>query len=155
MSSKKPKTISYRGYLEVRELDGTTAFAAIERILQSPDLQKRCSEQRELRKIITQLRRAGLLREKLNVPQHHAGAMMKQPPVPPDWLTLARNADYLSKLPKRVPAGRVLIHNHVKPTRRLGSRGFRAWLAAEDTPGIEACDCGWCPEFERHFRASR
>ena len=37
--------------------------------------------------------------------------------------------DYLFKIPIRVPAGQVVVHNHVRPTRRLGSRGFRAWLA--------------------------
>jgi len=30
------------------------------------------------------------------------------------------------KLPKGVPSGWVLVHNTVRPTRRLGSRGFRA-----------------------------
>src|SRR5207244_11775250 len=35
---------------------------------------------------------------------------------------------YVRKLPAVVPAGRVLVHNSVGPTRRLGSRGFRTWL---------------------------
>jgi hypothetical protein len=36
--------------------------------------------------------------------------------------------EYLTTRPRTVPAGRFLVHNHIRPTRRLGSRGFRAWL---------------------------
>ena len=57
---------------------------------------------------------------------------------------------YLSELPDVVPDGMILVHNHVKPTRRLGSRGFRAWLSAPD-PQLEICGCGWAPELGRHF----
>jgi hypothetical protein len=42
--------------------------------------------------------------------------------------------DYLFSLPKsgEIPAGQVVVHNEVSPTRRLGSRGFRAWLQSPD-----------------------
>jgi hypothetical protein len=32
--------------------------------------------------------------------------------------------DYLSKLPDAIPPGRILVHNSVRPTKRLGHRGF-------------------------------
>lgn len=62
---------------------------------------------------------------------------------------------YLSTLPAReeVAAGQVLVHNHVRPTLRIGSRGFRAWLEA---PGerLAACDCGWAAELGIHYRVA-
>ena len=58
--------------------------------------------------------------------------------------------EYLSKLPAEIPPGRILVHNHVQPSRNLGSRGFRAWLGQ---PGAwtEACGCGWAPELGTHY----
>ncbi len=56
-----------------------------------------------------------------------------------------REVDYLARLPKAVPDGRLLVHNHVRPSRRLGERGFRAWLTS-DAGGSEPGDCGWAPE---------
>ena len=41
--------------------------------------------------------------------------------------------EYLDRLPTAVPLNRVLVHNTVRPTRRLGSRGFRAWLSCPDS----------------------
>ena len=58
----------------------------------------------------------------------------------------------LRRIPDTVPAGQVVVHNHVTPTRHPGSRGFRAWLAAPDPDRLEACDCGWAPELGQHFR---
>jgi hypothetical protein len=59
---------------------------------------------------------------------------------------------YLTKLPDRLPPGdAVLVHNHVWPTQRLGSRGFRAWLQPR-TAEIEPCACGWAPELGEHFQ---
>lgn len=60
---------------------------------------------------------------------------------------------YLFEMPKTVLPGLVLVHNHIRPTRRLNSRGFRAWLQADDDLSrIEVCDCGWAPELGQHFR---
>jgi hypothetical protein len=60
--------------------------------------------------------------------------------------------EYLTELPASVPwDGTVLVHNTVTPTRRLGKRGFQAWLQAPDI-GIESCPCGWAPELGPHFR---
>jgi hypothetical protein len=60
-------------------------------------------------------------------------------------------AEHLVKLPASIPPGRVLVHNSVRPTRRLGSRGFRAWLA-DPADRYEPCDCGWASELGEHHR---
>lgn len=65
------------------------------------------------------------------------------PPPPPKT--------YLTRLPAEVPAGLVLVHNSVRPTRRLGSRGFRAWLT-EPGDRLVRCDCGWASELGAHYR---
>ena len=63
--------------------------------------------------------------------------------------------EYLQKLPDSIPANKVLVHNSVRPTRRLGARGFRAWLSPKDREGLKLCDCGWAPELGQHFRVLR
>jgi hypothetical protein len=62
---------------------------------------------------------------------------------------------YLEALPSAIPTGRVLVHNFVRPTRRLGSRGFRAWLDSADRADLVRCECGWAPELGEHFRVGR
>ena len=62
----------------------------------------------------------------------------------------ARRA-YLTRLPAAIPPGKVLVHNHVQPTRRLGWRGFRAWLADLDADRLVPCACGWAPELGAHY----
>src|SRR5262249_19140819 len=42
---------------------------------------------------------------------------------------------YLSRIPASVPPGSILVHNHLQPTRRLGWRGFGAWLDRLAAPG--------------------
>jgi hypothetical protein len=54
-------------------------------------------------------------------------------------------------MPKIIPADRALVHNTVRPSRRLGSRGFRAWLQPHDA-ALELCDCGWAGELGMHYR---
>jgi hypothetical protein len=66
-------------------------------------------------------------------------------------LVVRRGMTYLRTLPAAVPADYVLVHNHVRPTRRLGSNGFRAWLSAPDPARLRVCACGWAPELGRHF----
>jgi hypothetical protein len=85
-----------------------------------------------------------------------------------------RTVRYLTGIPRKpLPPGHVVVHNHVRPSRRLGNRGFRAWLAAPndvlDAPGVvvdpvvadaadprgyevERCGCGWAPELAEHYR---
>jgi hypothetical protein len=63
--------------------------------------------------------------------------------------------EYLERLPKDAPDGKWLVHNHVRPTRHLGSRGFRAWLEPPNTDRREVCDCAWAPELGQHYRVSQ
>jgi len=66
------------------------------------------------------------------------------------------NLEHLvSKFPQAIPPGRLLVHNHRKPTRQLGSSGFRAYLAPSHHPRVEPCDCGWAPELGDHYRFAR
>jgi hypothetical protein len=60
--------------------------------------------------------------------------------------------EYLFELPASVPAGKVLVHNNVRPTRQLGSLGFRAWLSPPDRLKLEVCGCGWAPQLGQHYR---
>ncbi len=59
--------------------------------------------------------------------------------------------EYLTHVPTTVPAGKVLVHNHVTPRKTLGMGGFRAWL---DDPAAryEPCPCGWAPHLAEHYR---
>ena len=59
---------------------------------------------------------------------------------------------YLSRLPKEVPDAKWLVHNRVQPARRLGVRGFRAWLEDPNPARLEVCDCTWAPELGTHYR---
>lgn len=60
--------------------------------------------------------------------------------------------EYLSRLPASIARGKVLVHNHIRPTtRHLGMRGFRAWLQAPDRDRLAVCKCGFAPELGRHF----
>jgi hypothetical protein len=61
--------------------------------------------------------------------------------------------EYLTKLPASVPwDGTVMVHNSVRPTRKLAERGgFRAWLQVPDL-ALESCPCGWAAEVGPHFR---
>ena len=65
--------------------------------------------------------------------------------------------EYLDRLPLVIPSDKVMVHNSFSlPPRRLGRRGFRAWLVAVDddrwTPRREVCDCGFAPELGTHYR---
>jgi hypothetical protein len=59
---------------------------------------------------------------------------------------------YLSELPARVPIGKVLVHNHIRPARQLGDRGFRAWLSNPDPLTLEVCPCAWARKLGLHYR---
>jgi hypothetical protein len=60
---------------------------------------------------------------------------------------------YLSTIPAEVPAGWVVVHNNVRATGRLGSRGFRAWLTGP-SDRLSVCECGWAPELGEHYRVN-
>jgi hypothetical protein len=62
---------------------------------------------------------------------------------------------YVARVPKVVPKGMVLVHNHVKPAPALGVNGFRAWLAPTDPKLWERCPCTWAPATGPHYRVCR
>ena len=69
---------------------------------------------------------------------------------------MGMRAMYLNKIPGEVPADLVVVHNSVRPARRLGTRGFRAWLADRSSMDrLEVCDCDWAPELGEHYRVRR
>lgn len=56
--------------------------------------------------------------------------------------------------PDTVLYGHVVVHNHVRPARRQGARGFRFWLGHPGA-GIEPCPCHWAPELGVHYQVAR
>jgi hypothetical protein len=48
-------------------------------------------------------------------------------------------------VPKSIPRGKVLCHNHVAHTKRTrsGTKGFRGWFADKAPKDFEPCSCGW------------
>jgi hypothetical protein len=63
---------------------------------------------------------------------------------------------YLARLPRSIEAGSILVHNHVRPRRKLGASGFRTWLQSpDDAPATECCPCGWAGELGAHYRVIR
>jgi hypothetical protein len=61
---------------------------------------------------------------------------------------------YVETVPKQLPEGRVLVHNHVIPQRQLGMNGFRAWTQPLDDSLVE-CSCDWAGadlHGHRHYR---
>jgi hypothetical protein len=53
------------------------------------------------------------------------------------------NMRYVRSIPRKpLLEGAVLVHNHVKPARHLGVRGFRAWTQTLDDT-LEVCHCDW------------
>ena len=68
----------------------------------------------------------------------------------PNKIAAAHGMMYLDRLPPAIPSGVALVHNSVRPTRRLGTRGFRAWLQ-KPNDRLASCDCGFAPELGQHF----
>jgi hypothetical protein len=52
-----------------------------------------------------------------------------------------------ARMPRKIPAGRVLVHNHVRHTESMlnGANGFRCWtmLKGKQAPDFVPCPCGW------------
>src|SRR5688572_30118953 len=56
---------------------------------------------------------------------------------------MSRYMHYVTGIPRKaLPEGRVLVHNHIVPQRRLGMNGFRAWTQPRDERLI-LCSCDW------------
>jgi hypothetical protein len=60
--------------------------------------------------------------------------------------------EYIYDVPETVPAGCIVVHNHVIPRARPGDGGFRVWLDEVGTPDRVVCDCGWAPHLPEHYR---
>jgi hypothetical protein len=52
---------------------------------------------------------------------------------------------YISHVPKKIPPGRVLMHNHIMhgPNWPSGINGFRFWTGTKPYDGFVPCPCGW------------
>jgi hypothetical protein len=54
---------------------------------------------------------------------------------------------YLSRIPKKIPSGRVIAHNNILhgPNWPTGPNGFRAWTwtASKEHADFVLCPCGW------------
>ena len=59
---------------------------------------------------------------------------------------------YLTLVPKVVPSGKIIVHNHIRPRRVLGDGGFRAWITDPDDEKYELCTCGWARHLSEHYR---
>jgi hypothetical protein len=57
-------------------------------------------------------------------------------------------------VPREIPPGMVLHHNHIAHTLRTPSdvRGFRGWFRTAPLPGFKKCGCGWSglPHYSRN-----
>jgi hypothetical protein len=72
--------------------------------------------------------------------------------IKPEELLAKYKMEYLPRVPKSVPEGKVLVHNQVYPvTRRAGVRGSRHWLEPLSDK-LEICQCHWAPELGAHYR---
>ena len=53
---------------------------------------------------------------------------------------------YVGRIPKEIPAGRVLMHNNVAfagDRTPIGEEGFRVFTATKPLDGFVLCPCGW------------
>ena len=69
-------------------------------------------------------------------------------------------SEYLNRIPSKLQAGRVLVHNRVRPPASdavPGIDGFTAWVLHPVAPGpleigmLEGCECGWMPSLGLHY----
>jgi hypothetical protein len=63
---------------------------------------------------------------------------------------------YLSRIPRKLPQGQVLVHNRVQPASPIGMNGFRIWRQSlADKPKLTICKCGWAPQAGVHYRVEK
>jgi hypothetical protein len=59
------------------------------------------------------------------------------------------------RFPRKIPRGRVIVHNHVRPVGfpdvGQGQDGFRFWSDVRK-PEYTVCDCRWAPQLRWHYR---
>jgi hypothetical protein len=54
------------------------------------------------------------------------------------------------QIARRCAYGMALVHNRLRLTRRLGSRGSRPGLQQPNNQALEPCPCGWAPGLGTH-----
>jgi hypothetical protein len=60
-----------------------------------------------------------------------------------EFRAIRQDMRYVRGIPRKpLPEGRVLVHNHVVPQKRLGLNGFRAWVQTLNDR-LEICNCNW------------
>jgi hypothetical protein len=59
---------------------------------------------------------------------------------------------YVTKIPRTLPAGQVLVHNHVEPQQVIGMNGFQVWTQALDKQ-VVPCRCAWSGKL--HYRVAK
>ncbi len=62
-----------------------------------------------------------------------------------DELNPGRKLRYTSQVPRKLPKGRVLVHNHIAHTKDMpsGVKGFRFWTQKAEPERLVLCKCGW------------
>jgi hypothetical protein len=91
-------------------------------------------------------------------------AKKKEPTPKKDfWAELeAQDVRYVSAIPRSVPKGRALVHNHI-PAKddkgkylKPGESNFRAWTEKPNQKLLVRCDCGWSglPHYRPRQRAN-
>lgn len=61
--------------------------------------------------------------------------------------------NYVNAIPRELPDGVVLVHNHVRPASPIGMSGFRIWCQSpSDEPELVVCDCGWPRHSKTHIK---
>src|SRR3954454_2468415 len=63
---------------------------------------------------------------------------------------------YLRRMPTKaeMPVDLIVVHNSVRGKPRLGSNGFRAWLARPAARYVR-CDCKWAAHLDVHYRVEQ
>jgi hypothetical protein len=62
---------------------------------------------------------------------------------------------YVPLIPRKIPAGLVLVHNFVQALEAdhpPSVNGFRAWFSKAGDKRLAVCRCGWAPRFKNHYR---
>ena len=86
--------------------------------------------------------------------KHDGRHMTKQKPLL--FPSVPNAPAYLRRMPTKaeMPADLIVVHNSVRGKPRLGSNGFRAWLARPAARYVR-CDCKWAAHLAVHYRVER
>jgi hypothetical protein len=49
--------------------------------------------------------------------------------------------EYIERIPRKIPEGKVLVHNHIRLQRPIGRNGSRMWIQ-DLNDSIAFCPCG-------------